>query len=121
MKPRCRARGLLGCVLLALSAVLLLWQMAAGHGTHGGDVRTASGRAAEIGIVPALSAESLINAGDAAALVTLPGVGEVTAQKILQDREENGPFHYPEDLLQVSGIGEYKLEKIRPYLEQGEE
>ena len=31
---------------------------------------------------------------------------------MIEERERNGPFHYPEDLLSVKGIGTGKLEKI---------
>ena len=48
-------------------------------------------------------------------LMELPGVGEQTAQAILEDRERLGPFASVDDLMRVSGIGEKKLEKIRPY------
>lgn len=46
----------------------------------------------------------------------LPGVGPVTAEKILAVRESRGGFERPEDLLEVSGIGPKTLERIRPYL-----
>ena len=46
----------------------------------------------------------------------LPGVGPAIAQRILQERDQNGPFHYPEDLLTVYGIGTKTLEKIRPQI-----
>ncbi len=43
----------------------------------------------------------------------LPGVGEATAQAIVDDREVNGVFASVEDLMRVSGIGEKKFEKLR--------
>ncbi|MDA6141499.1 ComEA family DNA-binding protein, partial [Escherichia coli] len=46
-------------------------------------------------------------------LQTLNGIGPSKAQAILTYREENGPFKTVEDLLQVSGIGEKSLEKIK--------
>ncbi len=49
-------------------------------------------------------------------LITLPGIGPVTAQNILDFSHLHGPFHFPEDLLFVNGIGEATLEKILPYL-----
>ena len=49
-----------------------------------------------------------INSADATELQTLPGIGEVTAQKIISDRESNGAFSSKEDLKRVSGIGDSK-------------
>ncbi|MBE0617117.1 MAG: helix-hairpin-helix domain-containing protein [Proteobacteria bacterium] len=47
-------------------------------------------------------------------LGSLPGVGEVIAKAIVEFRQMNGPFKKLDDLLQVKGIGEKKLEAIRP-------
>ena len=46
-------------------------------------------------------------------LDTLPGIGEATAQKIIDYRKEKGKFSKIEDLKEVSGIGESKYEKIK--------
>ena len=54
-----------------------------------------------------------INKADASELTTLPGVGEATARKIVDDRTENGGFKTIEDLKRVSGIGDKKFESIR--------
>ncbi len=47
-------------------------------------------------------------------LVTLPGIGPVTAQAILDYRDANGPFASVDDLDNVSGIGPATLENLRP-------
>ena len=44
---------------------------------------------------------------------TLNGIGESTAQSIIEYREENGRFSSPEELKNVSGIGDSKYEKIK--------
>ena len=53
-----------------------------------------------------------INTADAAELVRLPGVGGILAERILQYREEHGLFTSPEDIMNVSGIGEAKYENM---------
>ena len=63
----------------------------------------------------AQSASKLVNINQASKqdLVALPGIGESTAQKIVADRQSNGPFESIEDLKRVSGIGDRKLEALR--------
>lgn len=59
--------------------------------------------------------EGLININTApkSELVRLPGIGEVTAERIILYREDQGPFSRVEDLQKVKGISKLKLEKIR--------
>lgn len=54
-----------------------------------------------------------LNTASPAELEELPGVGPVLAGRIAAYRDENGPFLAVEDLLDVSGIGESKLEMLR--------
>lgn len=54
-----------------------------------------------------------INTADEAALDGLPGVGPSTAAAIIEDRQANGPFSAPEDLMRVSGIGDKKFERLK--------
>jgi len=54
-----------------------------------------------------------INSATSSELEQLPGVGPVLAERIASFREENGPYETVEDLLDVSGIGEAKLESLR--------
>ncbi len=53
-----------------------------------------------------------INKADAKTLQALPGIGEKTAQKIIEQRKKK-PFMNKEELLKVKGIGEKTLEKIK--------
>lgn len=48
-------------------------------------------------------------------LMTIPGIGEKTARAIVEEREENGPFCYLQDLVAVKGIGLKKLEVFSQY------
>lgn len=50
-------------------------------------------------------------------LETIPGIGPVLAARIIEYRETVGWFERPEDLLNVSGIGQKTLERIKEYLE----
>ena len=54
-----------------------------------------------------------INRAGVEELCSLPGVGEATARAIVEEREKNGPFSTPEDLMRVSGIGEKRFERMR--------
>ncbi len=57
------------------------------------------------------------NTADVYELTELPGIGETLAQHTIDERETNGPFFYPEDLMQVKGIGIKKLEGFRELLD----
>ena len=51
-----------------------------------------------------------INTATAEELTRLKGIGPSHAAKIVAYREKNGPFKLPEDLMQVSGIGQKTFE-----------
>lgn len=63
--------------------------------------------------VPASSGLVNINKAGVEELDALPGVGQSTAQAIVDDRDANGAFASIEDLMRVSGIGEKKFEKLK--------
>ena len=49
-------------------------------------------------------------------LTQLPGVGPALAERIIEEREKNGVFRLPEDLLAVRGIGAATLQRLLPYI-----
>jgi competence protein ComEA len=49
-------------------------------------------------------------------LVLVPGIGEKTAEKILEERGLNGKFGKLEELMRVKGIKGKRLERLRRYL-----
>lgn len=57
-----------------------------------------------------------INTADKSSLMTIPGVGESKANKIIAYREEHGKFCKTEDLMQVSGIKEGMYNKVKDYI-----
>jgi competence protein ComEA len=68
-----------------------------------------------VGASPGIAGDGRVNlnTADAATLDTLPGVGPATAANILAWRQEHGRFESVDDLLDVGGIGEAKLDAIR--------
>jgi len=49
-------------------------------------------------------------------LERLPGIGPVTAGRIIKYREERGSFSSLEELTKVKGVGQKTVEKLKPYL-----
>ena len=60
-----------------------------------------------------------INTADCDALETLPGIGAVLAQRILDYREQHGPFSDISELIAVKGIGEKTMDQLRPIITVG--
>lgn len=69
----------------------------------------AAGQARQATVVAAVN----VNVATAKELQVLPGIGRVTAARIVAYREANGKFASPEGLLKVKGLGQKTLEKIR--------
>jgi competence protein ComEA len=57
-----------------------------------------------------------INRSSMQDLVLVPGIGEKTAEKILEQRNMNGKFSKLDELMLVKGIKEKRFEKLRRYL-----
>jgi competence protein ComEA len=57
-----------------------------------------------------------INLAGVSELDSLPGIGPVLAQRIVDYRTQHGPFRTVRDLLKVPGIGEKKFSSLEPYV-----
>ena len=64
----------------------------------------------------ALSGVVNVNTASAEELSLLPGVGPARARAIVELRQQRGGFKRVEDLLEVKGIGEAGLAKLKPFL-----
>ena len=58
-----------------------------------------------------------LNTADVSVLSRHPYISRKQAEHIIAYRSQHGPFHKPEDLLQIHAIDESFVQKIRPYLQ----
>jgi comEA protein len=86
------------------------------HGAQGAEI-SASAASGATSVPPAGPVD--INTAAEGELMTLPGVGEVLARRIVDYRTEHGAFQSVEDLQNVYGIGEAKLEGMRAHITLG--
>lgn len=60
-----------------------------------------------------------INTADIKKLCSLPGIGENTAQKIIDYRKQNGPFEHIEDIMNIPGIKQSRFDSIKDMITVG--
>lgn len=57
-----------------------------------------------------------INTANIGQLIEIKGIGLKTAERIIDYRQNNGPFESLDDLKKIKGIGDKKLSMIREYI-----
>ncbi|MGN0763994.1 MAG: ComEA family DNA-binding protein, partial [Aristaeellaceae bacterium] len=104
-------------ILLAACALLLILSVILSYHEKRADAFAASGRrAAAVTAIPLPDGDVDVNGGDLTEVTHLPGVGPVLGRAILEERGLHGPYYYPEDLLDVRGIGDKTLAGLRDRL-----
>ena len=79
--------------------------------------RTTSGRPRRRAVHPP-DASVDVNRADAGELAAVPGIGRAIAQRIVELRRREGAFASLDELLDVAGMTQSRLERARPYLRQ---
>ena len=107
-------------VLLAVTALFVTFTLAFFIGRSSVHAQITTERAPEALVrelpepAPEPAVERLeLNRATRAELETLPGIGEVLAERIVAWRSANGPFVSVEQLMDVEGIGEKKFAEIQ--------
>ena len=110
------------CLLLAA----FLAGMYIGRNIAGGPIQTSvlttlSTPATQASSAPASSQGVKVNINTASLqeLMTLEGIGEIYAQRIIDYRTDNGPFTDISQIKNVSGIGDKRYEAIKDYITVG--
>lgn len=67
-------------------------------------------------LVDDTSGKISINKATYEELITLPGIGPKTAERIIEYRNTYGPFWTLEDIKNVKGIGDKKYAKLKEYI-----
>ena len=109
---------LLAALFLCLMTAVLY---AAGAGRHTEADYTISTQLPAGDVTPEEAPPVDVNTATLEELDTLPGIGPALAERIIEYREEYGPFEAPEDLLEVKGIGESVLAGLLDSITIGED
>ena len=122
--------GLKKAEIAAITVTLLFAALTLGFRLGGGSVparftvRTVPAETVAVsdgtGETPARTGGSVnINTATLEELCALPGIGESLARRVIEYREENGPFARIEDITRVSGIGSGILDGLRDKITVG--
>jgi DNA uptake protein ComE-like DNA-binding protein len=105
---RSRIRSFLGSTLVALACI-------GAPLAFGGQVHAAPRPLPAAFVAPPLEGQLNVNTATAEQLELLPGIGPVTAQRIL-DYVKQHPIKHPSQLMRIKGIGRKTYDRLKPYL-----
>lgn len=120
-----RERGALILVIAALTLSLFILMFSRTTPSDTSYDYSASDAAFErlSSVKPALSHDDsvrtrFLNTMSAKELMEISGIGPALSSRIIDYRQESGPFTEPEDLLEVSGIGEKRFETVIKHIDK---
>ena len=87
-----------------------------GPGTAEWPTPTGRGSPLRPGSAPPTATRLNINRATPEQIAGLPQIGPVLAERIVLDRQQNGPFRGLQDLARVQGLGPRRIEALRPYV-----
>jgi competence protein ComEA len=94
--------------ILALGLISVQWVQLSGWGMQPVEIEQIQTRQLEYRID--------INSAEWIEWVQMQGIGETLANRIIENRDQNGPFESIDDLQRVKGIGPKTVEKLRPWI-----
>jgi competence protein ComEA len=98
-------------VVVALGLMLAYWLRLGGFGLQPVEIERQQERNASFVVD--------INEATWVEWAQLDGIGPALARRIVDDRNENGPFESVDDIERVPGIGPKRLAQLRPWLSMG--
>lgn len=104
--------------MLILSAVLLLLMLLEYVRSTPMENYSSSAPHVQATQLPNLPYNWLLNSGSQSDLEQLPGIGPVLAGRIIENRNLDGLFIFPEDMMEVKGIGKKTYEVIMRWLDE---
>lgn len=108
--------SLAGGALLLAGASLVLWRRGTAKGDPDDPDAPVDDHPEVTAVAPSPAARLSLSSADEAALTGLPGVGPGLAARIVEWRRVNGRFETVDQLREIPGIGEARLEALRPHV-----
>ena len=104
--------------LLTDGEQIIVYRIGHAGAAPGGGSTIVTGSGAGVTGASSPGSDDLVNVNTATLdqLESLPGIGPVLAQKILDYRTEQGPFKTIEGLMDVSGIGDKRFADLKPHI-----